>query len=201
MDIDDIDDSSVVDMGYEEHAPRRNSNVTTETERRASIKAIMADTSLGPLEKRQSIQHLMDGRRRSSNAATTPSVVSDDDNNNNNHAMALETDNNNLFVCNELTKRVEATRPPCTHYQRNCTILSPCCGAAFGCRICHDDCPILPPPTKDHPRRRYARSASLSFNDEQTMIGSPADQHHTIDRFAIDQVICRQCFTRQSSKT
>ncbi|CAB9496747.1 repeat-containing protein [Seminavis robusta] len=40
---------------------------------------------------------------------------------------------------------LEQSRPPCTHYERNCTMIAPCCGAAFGCRICHDECPNLPP--------------------------------------------------------
>eukprot|EP00957_Ditylum_brightwellii_P089437 6810684-Ditylum_brightwellii.AAC.1 len=43
-------------------------------------------------------------------------------------------------------KHLEKSRPRCTHYERYCTLISPCCGLAFGCRICHDDCPVLPPP-------------------------------------------------------
>eukprot|EP00581_Thalassiosira_minuscula_P008065 CAMPEP_0183703834 /NCGR_PEP_ID=MMETSP0737-20130205/1414_1 /TAXON_ID=385413 /ORGANISM="Thalassiosira miniscula, Strain CCMP1093" /LENGTH=679 /DNA_ID=CAMNT_0025930631 /DNA_START=88 /DNA_END=2123 /DNA_ORIENTATION=- len=45
----------------------------------------------------------------------------------------------------EYARRAIETAPPCTHYDRNCHIVSPCCGATFGCRICHDDCPVLPP--------------------------------------------------------
>ena len=37
-----------------------------EKERRVSIQAIMMDSNLSPLERRKSIQSLMDGRRRSS---------------------------------------------------------------------------------------------------------------------------------------
>jgi hypothetical protein len=44
-------------------------------------------------------------------------------------------------ISNEQTRRAEQTRPPCPHYERNCTMIAPCCGGAFGCRICHDDCP------------------------------------------------------------
>jgi hypothetical protein len=29
----------------------------------------------------------------------------------------------------------------------------------------------------------------------------PADNQHKIDRFSIAEIICRQCYTRQSSKT
>mmetsp|Transcript_9095 Transcript_9095/g.19504 ORF Transcript_9095/g.19504 Transcript_9095/m.19504 type:complete len:675 (+) Transcript_9095:210-2234(+) len=44
------------------------------------------------------------------------------------------------------SRKMEKRRPQCDHYDRKCTIISPCCGLAFGCRICHDDCPVLPPP-------------------------------------------------------
>jgi hypothetical protein len=106
-------------------------------------------------------------------------------------------------------ERMEKSRPGCDHYDRNCTIISPCCGLAFGCRICHDDCPVLPPPTKTEkpsvangwshdvhqtrPNREKRLSLPVALQQEEA--------HHTIDRFAIAEVICRQCFTRQSSKT
>jgi len=136
------------------------------------------------------------------------------------------------------SRKMEKTRPHCDHYERKCTIVSPCCGLAFGCRICHDDCPVLPPPifsqrgaadamamaddkggsgddgeggaaavtSEGHgsdsglhgdgaPKRRIGRSASMpsAFTEEET--------HHDIDRFAIREVICRDCYCRQSSKT
>jgi hypothetical protein len=126
------------------------------------------------------------------------------------------------------SRKMEKTRPHCDHYDRKCTIISPCCGLAFGCRICHDDCPVLPPPIFNQggsgaaddgaggaaaaaaagdghdsdsglngggARRRIGRSASMpsAFTEEET--------HHDIDRFAIREVICRACYTRQSSKT
>ena len=114
----------------------------------------------------------------------------------------------------EHSKRAELSRPACEHYNRNCTIVSPCCGAAFGCRICHDDCPVLPPVIQtDEPMgmssglgvmddsaldgRRYPRSTSMPVS--LASFGEP--QHHTIDRHAIREVICRRCYTRQSSKT
>ncbi|EEC45936.1 predicted protein, partial [Phaeodactylum tricornutum CCAP 1055/1] len=74
---------------------------------------------------------------------------------------------------------MEQSRPKCHHYDRNCTLISPCCGLAFGCRICHEECPVLPPP--------------LQQWSQQT--------HHAFDRFAVREVICRQCYLRQSSKT
>jgi len=108
----------------------------------------------------------------------------------------------------DLAKRMESSRPECTHYERNCTLISPCCGMAFGCRICHDDQPVLPPPIfethkeqqntepKESARERFARSFSLPVTLENDV-----PEHHNIDRFAVSEVICRVCFTRQSSKT
>mmetsp|Transcript_15909 Transcript_15909/g.33171 ORF Transcript_15909/g.33171 Transcript_15909/m.33171 type:complete len:612 (+) Transcript_15909:45-1880(+) len=131
---------------------------------------------------------------------------------------------------NAFNRKLEKSRPPCNHYQRNCSIVSPCCGMIFGCRICHDDSDVLPPPfllngghpspaqlaatgiaggshtmeevplTESKPASASLsngthRSASLppNFEDDET--------HHNIDRFAIKEVICRECYTRQSSKT
>jgi hypothetical protein len=51
-----------------------------------------------------------------------------------------------------VSRRMEKSRPACTHYERNCTIISPCCGLAFGCRICHDECPVLPMPFARRPQ-------------------------------------------------
>jgi hypothetical protein len=143
-----------------------------------------------------------------------------------------------------VSRLMEQSRPACEHYERNCTVVSPCCGLAFGCRICHDECPVLPPPivyqrrlsanaTVGMPNNQYCtpvaattrnndvssttaiadtpsttrihhlnklerrRSLPVEFNTDRT---SEAD-HHLIDRFAIREVICRHCYTRQSSKT
>lgn len=106
-----------------------------------------------------------------------------------------------------LARLMELSRPPCQHYERNCTIVSPCCGLAFGCRICHDDCPVLPPPMelrkgdehfankmKAQQERRRSMPADLGG-------GTDEENHHPIDRFKIAEVICRECFTRQSSKS
>jgi hypothetical protein len=120
----------------------------------------------------------------------------------------------------EHSKRAELSRPACEHYPRNCTIVSPCCGAAFGCRICHDDCPVLPPVIQQEVEEPMGMSSGLGIMDHEgpgggagggryprstsmpvslASFGEP--QHHTIDRHAIREVICRRCYTRQSSKT
>ena len=115
----------------------------------------------------------------------------------------------------EFSRRAVESAPTCTHYDRKCSIVSPCCGATFGCRICHDDCPILPPlldpdgfgsmdhdcpPNTSRGKRKFQkhlRTNSMPMNLDSE--GPP--EHHNIDRFAIKEIICRECFTRQSSKT
>jgi CHY zinc finger len=190
-----------------------------ERQRRASIKAILADERLPMQERRRSIQNLMDGRRSSIGTASVASTASttygDDDpygygdpeayqggsqDQSRDYRGGMRLDSS--FVCepvsNEMTMRAEQTRPPCTHYDRRCTMVAPCCGAAFGCRICHDDSPILPPLLiQKRAMGRYARSSSMPMNTSM----SPEDTHHNIDRFAVKEVICRECYTKQSSKT
>lgn len=120
----------------------------------------------------------------------------------------------------QISRLMEQCRPKCSHYERNCTIVAPCCGLAFGCRICHDECPDLPKPLSQRKmhddqkvaltgagnhamhhqqqqqrqpeRRERRRSMPIDFEEEE--------DHHNIDRFAIREVICRKCYTRQSSK-
>jgi hypothetical protein len=204
---------------------RRSMSHEEQQHRRASIKAILADERMPAVERRKSIQNLMDGRRSSIGTAGTASVASNasaDDNNPYGYGDGEEddfgggsrmVDRNGIDmgildscevcepVSNDATKRAEQTRPPCNHYARNCSLVSPCCGATFGCRICHDDSPILPPLLiRRQAMHRYGRSSSMPMNPsmEQQM---PEDTHHNIDRFAIKEVICRECFTKQSSKT
>ena len=129
------------------------------------------------------------------------------------------SNNGSMMSGDILSRKMEKSRPACSHYERNCSIVSPCCGLVFGCRICHDDTEELPPPflisgggmtgnndisvasssmavaASSKPPVLSHRSASLpgNFEEEET--------HHEINRFLIKEVICRECFTRQSSKT
>jgi hypothetical protein len=143
-------------FGYEECAPtvRRGSmSLDEEKERRASIKAVMVDPNLSPTTKRRSIQHLMDGRRNSSSNGpnttdSNPVETADVDRKSPDTEYESTTTiqprcTNIVPICNEQTKRTEQMRSPCPHYERNCTMIAPCCGASFGCRICHDECPVL----------------------------------------------------------
>jgi len=254
---------------------QRRGSMTEEEERlrRHEIKSILQDKSIDDVERRRSIQYLMDGRRNSMGGASsrrtsgTGASVHDEygnplGNNYSNHSsdggypgqqilpgvpmgqnlMVAEADSgagmsqlsgppavcipvpslpngtsslmlpdntnsgnfNQICHATEQSKRAELTRPPCQHYERKCTIIAPCCGAAFGCRICHDDCPVLPPKievveAQNLGRRKYPRSSSLPSSF--TSMDTPEETHHNIDRFAIREVICRVCYTRQSSQT
>jgi hypothetical protein len=124
----------------------------------------------------------------------------------------------------QISRMMEISRPQCDHYERNCTVVSPCCGLAFGCRICHDDCPVLPIPF--NMRRKDDNDNNDNKNNNEPMLAEqmtglkqhktkmdrrrsmPLDleeeeethHHHAIDRFLIREVICRSCYLRQSSK-
>ena len=138
----------------------------------------------------------------------------------------------------EQCRRAVEMAPACAHYVRNCHVVSPCCGATFACRICHDECPVLPAALPKDQReewptyattatpgnydidngpshggggvgggggggggRKYTRvlrTSSMPTNFSNSM-GSL--EHHKLPRFEIAEVICRECFTKQSSKT
>jgi hypothetical protein len=124
-----------------------------------------------------------------------------------------------------ISRRMEKSRPPCNHYERNCTIVSPCCGLAFGCRICHDECPVLPMPYARRPpplpdaqndnstntnKERILNWDALAKHKQEKRRSMPLsyeeyagvdETHHEIDRFSIAEIICRLCYTRQTSKT
>jgi hypothetical protein len=109
-------------------------------------------------------------------------------------------------VLADSSRLMEQSRPVCSHYERNCTLISPCCGLAFGCRICHDECPVLPPPIVQ--RQNESSSNAIAHHSKverrrSLPIHNDADEetHHLIDRFAVKEVICRECHTRQGSKT
>jgi hypothetical protein len=208
-------EETAIDLGYEPAAPsvaaaapRRGSmSANEQTQRRASIKAIMADPAISPMAKRRSIHHLMDGRRQSLTGGTNLPQSGNKSMHNPYAAPDLSEGDRHCtstsqghFIANEQTKIAEEKRPVCTHYDRKCTLIAPCCGAAFGCRICHDECAVLPPKINNG-SKRYHRSASLPSSFTSMETSQPEDTHHNIDRFAVREVICRECFTRQSSKT
>ena len=129
-----------------------------------------------------------------------------------------------------LSRKMEKSRPACSHYERNCSIVSPCCGLVFGCRICHDDTEELPPPfltsgggmtgnndicppvaATGTSTETFASSMAVAASTKSPVLSHRSaslpgnfeeeETHHEINRFLIKEVICRECFTRQSSKT
>jgi hypothetical protein len=116
-------------------------------------------------------------------------------------------------------QKLEESRPECNHYDRKCSTISPCCGMVFGCRLCHDDCDQLNIPIyrtddtgdkSEHiPRKIKVASGSIpkfskrgSMSSIMSCISEMGDDvHHNIDRFVVEEIICRVCFARQSSKT
>jgi len=88
----------------------------------------------------------------------------------------------------ETCQMIEDARPKCNHYQRKCSIISPCCGVAFGCRICHDEYSTL------------ARAQTIEHNRSISLV-QPIPSQHKINRFKIKEIICRNCYTLQPSKT
>jgi RING finger and CHY zinc finger domain-containing protein 1 len=63
----------------------------------------------------------------------------------------------------------------CTHYQRKCKILAPCCNKLFDCRLCHD---VI----KDENEKNYDKSHKLN----------PLDSKN------IKYVMCKECLTLQN---
>ena len=200
------------DIDIESTSRRRSSTMSAEEERRrrASIKSILADTSIPVAERWLRVQLLMDGHRDSSSDSESLSPCDSTSNHpdcehssasnvrtlpNTSDVFPSETNRPSTYVSNEHTKHAILTCSPCTHYDRKCAIVSPCCGATFGCRFCHDTCPVLPPKLK---RQRHDWNESLPTCRSSAR---PQDTHHNIDRFAIEEIICRECNTRQSSKT
>ena len=56
-------------------------------------------------------------------------------------------------TCNDRTCSPTLVKrtPPCSHYQRKCSIVAECCGKEYGCRLCHDD-------ESDHAINRFITS-------------------------------------------
>ena len=64
-------------------------------------------------------------------------------------------------LSNNFTKN-NTTNIVCTHYDRNCLIISKCCNKVYQCRFCHDE-----------------------------------NEDHSINRFATQKIICKNCQTDQ----
>jgi hypothetical protein len=108
-DSEDDDDDDEEGMNEEASEPPPVLEEDAAIARRRAIQAIMRDTALSDSDKRLRIQELMSGNRL--HVAPPPAPV----------LPAPETN------------------AACVHYERNCSIVAPCCNRVFGCRICHDE--------------------------------------------------------------
>ena len=72
----------------------------------------------------------------------------------------------------------------CTHYNRNCSFVAPCCNKIYGCRHCHD----------------YIENNIIENNNiikpESLIENKP--KSHMLDRTSIKEVVCNLCETRQN---
>ena len=114
LDEDEDDEEEGEDMNEEAAPAPEPVEEDAAVARRRAIQAIMRDNSISDQEKRMRIQNLMSGGR----TEVAPPAAS-----------VLPTP--------------EGGNSACVHYERNCNVIAPCCGRAFGCRICHDE---LSPP-------------------------------------------------------
>ena len=59
----------------------------------------------------------------------------------------------------------------CKHYQRHCSIITPCCNKKYACRLCHDE-------------EEYENQMDYK-------------KSHQINRHAIEKIVCDNCNTEQ----
>ena len=114
--------------------------------KRRAIQAIMGDSDLTDLERRLSIQALMDGTAQSQpHTAPYPHSVINP-------------------AAPQLVPPIPTTGPTsshglpdeamiCVHYEQKCNIFAPLCGRFFGCRVCHNK---MTPPPRHGPMNRFA---------------------------------------------
>jgi uncharacterized CHY-type Zn-finger protein len=117
-DDEDIDDP--VDYGTEDSDALSSPPQEEEAiiDRRRSIMAVMADSTLTEQEKRLRIHAIMNAA-----AAGAAGAISGFG-----HASSTEAEMPDV-----------GAGATCVHYERNCSIVAPCCNRVFGCRICHDE--------------------------------------------------------------
>jgi hypothetical protein len=153
---------------------------TSEDERtqlRGMIIAIRKDSNLTEHEKRVRIQLLMDKSGTSARASGSLSGTAD--------SKITETIQEPQKATSAFATSSSTTASPydlsgpldCPHYDSNCRIVAPCCNKIFGCRVCHDEAV-----------------------EEQQPVGAVRN-HGPLDRYSINQIVCKQCGMLQNSKT
>lgn len=87
--------------------------------RRQTILAVMRDRSLSETERNGRIQAIMTGNRQ---------VVVEE-----------QAPEDGVAGLPDPAVATTTTTTACVHYERNCSVVAPCCGKIVGCRICHDE--------------------------------------------------------------
>ncbi len=110
------------------------------TEKRRAIQSIMKDTTLTDLERRLKIQTLMDGSSNSNaNAASAARMAGSGGMVSSLLGPATGASSSDVPMGNAASISERREVVACVHYERKCNVIAPCCGAEFGCRVCHDD--------------------------------------------------------------
>eukprot|EP00574_Skeletonema_japonicum_P004494 CAMPEP_0201719798 /NCGR_PEP_ID=MMETSP0593-20130828/4919_1 /ASSEMBLY_ACC=CAM_ASM_000672 /TAXON_ID=267983 /ORGANISM="Skeletonema japonicum, Strain CCMP2506" /LENGTH=187 /DNA_ID=CAMNT_0048210317 /DNA_START=89 /DNA_END=649 /DNA_ORIENTATION=- len=138
-------------------------------EKRRAIQSIMRDTTLTDLERRLRIQTLMDGSSNS-NANASSQIARPGGMVSSLLGSATGDSSSDVPMGNVASGSERREVVACVHYERKCNVIAPCCGAEFGCRVCHDD-------------------------DTGSSACGP------MDRFAVKEIVCKECNTRQPSAT
>eukprot|EP00986_Skeletonema_menzelii_P005125 scaffold1811_cov145-Skeletonema_menzelii.AAC.16 len=138
------------------------------SEKRRAIQSIMRDTTLTDLERRLRIQTLMDGSSNS-NANASARIAGSGGMVSSLLGSATGDSSSDVPMGNAASISERREVVACVHYERKCNVIAPCCGAEWGCRVCHDD------------------DTSSSTNCGP------------MDRFAVKEIVCKECNTRQPS--
>ena len=149
-DDDDLDDEDDEDMDDDQPpAQPEPQEEDVAIARRRAIQQIMRDNTISEQEKRMRIQALMSGGR--TEVAPPPaSIVPRQD-----------------------------TNAACVHYERNCSIVAPCCDRVFGCRICHDE---LSPPGHPPMNRFLIREVVCKLCNTRQAAGYVYKNNHQVLR-------------------
>lgn len=144
---------------------------------RRKIIAIRKDANLTEQEKRVRIQLLMDRSGTSARASGSIGDVADP-------KFPPVQQEPQVTTSPLSTSSITAISPydvsgplDCPHYDSKCRIVAPCCQKIFGCRVCHDE----------------------AVEEQQSV--DVVRNHGPLDRYSINQIVCNQCGTLQSSKT
>jgi hypothetical protein len=121
-DVEDLDDEDVDEDG-EDHMDDGDED---EADGRASAAAGLAQEEDSAVARRRAIQGIMRNN-----------TLSDQEKRMQIQNLMSGGRTQCIPVPSPVLPQQEETK--CTHYERNCNIIAPCCNRVVGCRICHDE--------------------------------------------------------------